>query len=88
VTDDNRWENLREATFSQNMHNKRAHKTNTSGVKGVSWYEPTRKWCAHITHERTLRYLGYFEDLEAAKQFIEVFRNMFHGEFACHGMMR
>jgi hypothetical protein len=85
ITDDNRWSNLRSATYSQNMHNKLMHKNNTSGVKGVAWYEPTKKWCAHITHKGKMRYLGYFEDLEAAKQFMQVFRAMFHGEFACHG---
>jgi len=32
-----------------------------------------------------MKHLGYFDDIAAAKQFIEMFRNMFHGEFACHG---
>jgi hypothetical protein len=85
VTDDNRWENLRAATYTQNMQNKGLHKNNTSGVKGVTWYAPTEKWAAHITVGRKMKYLGYFEDIAAAKQFIEMFRNMFHGEFACHG---
>jgi hypothetical protein len=85
VTDDNSWKNLRPATFAQNMHNKRIQKNNTSGVKGVAWYEPTKKWSAHMTHEGKTRYLGYFEDIEAAKQFMQMFRAMFHGEFACHG---
>jgi hypothetical protein len=85
ATDDNRWENLREATFAQNMQNKGQHKNNTSGVKGVTWYAANGRWVANITVGRKMKHLGYFDDIAAAKQFIEMFRNMFHGEFACHG---
>lgn len=34
--DDNRWSNLRPATVAQNGHNRKRHRNNTSGFKGVS----------------------------------------------------
>lgn len=41
---DNRFENLREVTRSQNMHNRPAQVNNTSGVKGVTWCAQRNKW--------------------------------------------
>jgi len=38
IRDDNRWENLREATRSQNQHNSKLRTDNTSGVKNISKY--------------------------------------------------
>lgn len=35
---DNRISNLRQATTSQNLYNKRMYSTNSSQVKGVHWY--------------------------------------------------
>ena len=34
---DDRWENLREATRSENMRNTKLRSNNTSGTRGVSW---------------------------------------------------
>ena len=64
---DNRIENLREATRSQNCANKGLVCTNTSGVKGVSWKRQLRKWCASIKVNRTAIHLGYFNDQNAAQ---------------------
>jgi len=53
---DNRIDNLRDVPASVNMKNQKKHKTNTSGITGVSWQKSSGKWCAQIGS----RNLGYF----------------------------
>jgi hypothetical protein len=48
IKTDNRISNLRMATNSQNGKNYGFNKSNTSGVKGVSWCKQTQKWRACI----------------------------------------
>jgi hypothetical protein len=62
-----RWENLRQATGSQNQHNKPRQKNNTSGIKGVSWSEARKKWLAQICVRGKNRNLGRFETIEGAQ---------------------
>lgn len=81
---DNRWENLREATHSQNMKNLTIPKTNKSGHKGVSWHAIGKKWQAHIKANGVNHYLGLFNTAEeAAKAYIEASKKL-HGEFSAH----
>jgi hypothetical protein len=63
---DNRWSNLRLATRSENMRNKGTYKTNTSGLRGVSFYKRTGKWKAQIQHEGKKIGLGYFASPDLA----------------------
>lgn len=60
--DDNRRENLREATHSQNQRNQKRSKNNTSGVTGVYWHKTNRKWQAMACGE----HLGSFDTKEEA----------------------
>ncbi len=62
----NRWDNLREANRSSNAANCCRSRRNTSGFKGVSWYERERKFCAFITINRRQIYLGRFDTPEEA----------------------
>ena len=81
---DNRWENLREVTHSQNMKNLPIPKTNKSGYKGVSWHAIGKKWQAHIKANGVNYYLGLFNTAEdAAKAYIEASKKL-HGEFSAH----
>lgn len=65
ITDDNRLENLREVTGQENQRNSKRPANNTSGVVGVSWYEPARKWVARIRVIKRI-HLGYFDDFNEA----------------------
>ena len=58
--------NCRWADKYQQAQNRRQHKNNSSGYKGVSWNKEERRWTAHITRNGVRRFLGYFNDLEAA----------------------
>ena len=65
---DNRIENLRVVTRSINGRNRRMHSNNVSGVNGVSFHTRQGKWCAYLYLNRKRFHLGYFDNLEDAKQ--------------------
>ena len=55
---DNRLENLRLVTHSQNMHNARRHSGKGHGVKGVSWDRHNQMWQTEIRTDRGRLFLG------------------------------
>lgn len=76
---DNRIENLREATFTQNSMNRPGW--STSGFKGVSKHNQTGKWQARIKVNGKDKYLGLFEHPEDAHQAYREACSEIHGEF-------
>jgi hypothetical protein len=81
VRDDNRISNLRRATRSQNVHNTRIRRNNTSGVKGVSFQKLTGKWVASITvHNRTIK-IGSYDSIADGRAAYEAAARMHFGEF-------
>lgn len=64
--DDNRLENLREASTAENCKNKSLMKNNTSGVAGVYWAPRQKRWKASIHVNRKNLHLGYFASIEDA----------------------
>lgn len=78
---DNRWENLREATRSQNCANRPLAAENTSGARGVSWSKRDEKWRAEIRVNGKIRYLGVYSDIgDAAAAYSSAAEKAF-GEF-------
>jgi hypothetical protein len=66
ITFDNRIENLRDVSSAQN-HQNRARKTkSSSGYLGVAWHKRNKRWLAHIEINGKAKYLGSFQDLDAA----------------------
>jgi hypothetical protein len=64
---DNRWENLRPVSRSENQRNMKLKKNNTSGAAGVSWNKCVGKWESSIRVPRgPKKTLGYFEDFDSA----------------------
>lgn len=82
---DNRRENLRIATPSQNQQNRGTQRNNTSGYKGVTWDRRERKWLARIEINGKRMYLGHFTTPEAAYQNYCAAADELHGEFANKG---
>ena len=78
---DNRLENLREATGSQNSQNSKRPKHNTSGYKGVSWEPRSGKWLAHISVSGHLRRLGLFDDKATAAEAYAEAGRLYFGDF-------
>lgn len=85
---DNRLENLRPATVSQNACNIGLKRTNTSGIKGLSWAKKSQKWLACIGYNGKNINLGYFESKELGAEFLELTREMLHGSYANHGKFK
>jgi hypothetical protein len=80
---DNRRENLRVATFSQNACNSDIGKNNTSGFKGVYWDKKHKRWFSCITLAGKTHYLGNFPTkILAALRYNEAAKELFM-EFAC-----
>ena len=82
VKDDNRIANLREATRSQNMYNQGKRTDNSSGVKGISWHKPAKKWLVQIRFNGKNKYLGLFTDKHEAAESYRRAALLYHGEFA------
>lgn len=81
----NKIENLRAATRSQNSFNSAMSKSNRTGVKGVSWREQMKKYRARIYANKKTYELGHFEKLEDAEKAVMEARKKYHGEFANKG---
>jgi HNH endonuclease/AP2 domain len=83
---DNRIQNLRLATYSQNSANAKLHTRNTSGLKGASWMPKKNRWQATITVKNKQMNLGYFKTKEAAHDAYMAAAKKYHGEFANDGL--
>lgn len=73
--------NLRLATHSQNMKNRRKHRNNKSGYTGVHWNKTNQRWRARIKAEGKSIHLGYFVDAEEAAQARDRAAAELHGDF-------
>ncbi|MBZ9984895.1 HNH endonuclease [Mesorhizobium sp. BR-1-1-8] len=83
--DDNRWENLRSATRSENMANRPAQTNNKVGLKGVSLHAKSGRWRAQIRKDGKVRGLGYFDAPEDAHAAYVAAANDNFGAFARTG---
>ena len=83
--DDNRIENLRAATKAQNCQNFARKSHNTSGIKGISKMPKKDLWRARIQANNKKYEVGGFKTKELAEEFLELLRDLTHGEFANHG---
>lgn len=80
---DNRLSNLRLATGSENGHNRRRSRRNTSGIKGVHFFKPSGKWRAAINDgHRHRKHLGLFDTKEQAAEAYRVAAIRLFGVFA------
>lgn len=78
--DDDRWRNLRRATYEKNAQNSARHRDNLSGFKGVSLHM-TGKWRARIRLNGREKSLGLFDTPESASLAYEAAARASYGEF-------
>lgn len=79
-----RIENLRPATWAQNLQNMRLRASNVSGRKNVCWDKRRRKWVVQLNVNKRYKFLGRFDDLELAELVATEAREKYHGAFARH----
>jgi len=77
---DNRRDNLRNVSRSQNHANQRPRVGCSSRFKGVTWDRQKEKWMAYITVNQRRIYLGYFtSEAEAAHAYNQAHQSYFPG---------
>lgn len=81
---DNRIENLRAVSRSQNRMNAPKTRRNQSGCKNV--YPQKDKWGVALKVNKKPIYLGLYEDLELADLVAHAAREKYHGAYANHGV--
>lgn len=80
VRDDNRIENLREASRSENGWNVRKNLNSQTGIKNV--FKVRNKFRVLFKINGKQHHFGYFSSIEEAKRVADEVRMKFHGEFA------
>ena len=79
---DNRKQNLRCCSFSENNRNRGLYSTNTSGVTGVVFDKKRKQWMATIMHDHKRIFIGRFPNKsDAIKARLETETRLL-GEFA------
>ena len=78
---DNRKQNLRLVSPSQNCMNTHLYNNNTSGYKGVKWNEHCGKWEADIQVNKKSIYLGVFDSLEDAVKVRQKAEEEYFGQY-------
>lgn len=79
---DNRKNNLRICTKTQNIWNRRRLKNNTSGTTGVSFSKKMNKWMSYIRENNKRVHLGYYKNKEDAIEIRKLKEIELYGEFA------
>jgi len=82
IRSDNRIENLRPVTRSQNCANQTTQKRSASGFKGVTFLAKLNKWRARIKVAQKEIYLGLYAEKETAAAAYNQAATQYFGEFA------
>lgn len=81
----NRKDNLRICSGSENNRNQARNRNNTSGFKGVSYHKATGKYFARITVDFKNIWLGRYDTAEQAHEAYCSAAIKYHGEYANFG---
>ncbi len=79
---DNRIENLRVVTRTQNNCNRGPERGGTSPYKGVCWNTQMGKWQAKIALNRRVQHLGFHTHPQEAALAYDFAARQLHGSFA------
>jgi hypothetical protein len=83
IPDDDRWDNLRLATRSQQQCNRPKESCN-SGYKGIHWDKARKRWYASVGLHGKRAWGQRFDLLEEAVAARRKAVERIHGKFACH----
>jgi hypothetical protein len=76
----NRWDNLREATSSQNQAHRPVRRNSKTGVTGVTWHKQRKAWVARINRQHVGIFYSFEEAIEARRKA----EATFHRDFMYH----
>lgn len=79
---DNRKENLRVVTRSQNNANMGLRVHNTSGCTGVTWHSTRKQWISRISIDKKDIFLGWFNDYDEAVKARKEAEEKYFGEYS------
>lgn len=79
---DNRKDNLRICSQSNNNKNQRIRCDNTSGYKGVTWDKQHKKWKSQISKNGKMKTIGMFDNKISAAIAYDAYAIEIFGEFA------
>lgn len=79
---DNRKENLRICTSSENSKNQKLRVSSHTGFKGVSWHKRDKVFAVQIGNNKKKIHLGYFDNIKDAASAYNEAALKYHGEFA------
>lgn len=79
---DNRWENLRTCTRSNNARNGKVRSTNTSGYKGIYWHKRDKAWRVQLMSGGKKKFIGNYRNIEAAIKARDTAYLTHHGDYA------
>jgi hypothetical protein len=79
---DNRRDNIRIVTKSQNQWNRNRYKNSVSKYKGVYWSKRWKRWYAGISYKGKNLYVGCFKCEEDAARAYDKRAKELHGEYA------
>lgn len=79
---DNRIENLRLSSVTENNRNRGADKRNALGIKGVAFDRRSGRYVAKISADRVTHHLGHFQTRDEAAHAYNKAALRLHGEFA------
>jgi DUF971 family protein len=84
VKSNNKWDNLRVATHSQNEQNRPVDKDNVSGYKGVTFHKKKKckRYSARIAIDGTSHYLGIYTTPEEAHEAYKYASLKYHGDYS------
>ncbi len=85
--EDNRIENLRETTMSQNLANSKTYKSNKLGIRGIRQNTKGR-YVASMTHNQKYIHIGIFNSLDAAIKARQEKAEEIYGEHAAHTFVK
>ena len=80
---DNRRDNIRICTISQNQMNRKVNSEGSSIYKGVTWHKRAKKWTSQIVVGRKLKYLGLFTSERTAAFAYNLAAKKHFKKFAC-----
>jgi hypothetical protein len=78
----NKWDNLRDVTHSQNLMNAAVRSDSTSGYKGVSYDKARDRWYAYINIDGKRKMLGRHKTMQEAVTARQNAESELFGEFA------